>query len=85
MTASKRLTTRQVAEILGCSMRHVQHLIQHGQLPAKPNTLPWGAVVYSVKPTDAAAYNRSVQGHGGFPRGAKRRGQRGKLVPKRSE
>ena len=85
MTASKRLTTRQVADVLGCSIRHVQHLIQHDRLPAKPNVLPWGAIVYSVKPTDVAAYNCSVQGHGGFPRGAKRRGRRGKLVPERSE
>lgn len=67
------MTPKQAAILIGCSVRHVRHLIVQGRLAAKRIETPgWGpGFVYEVNPSSARQYRDSEQTRG-FPRGQKR-------------
>lgn len=61
------ISTQDAADRLGCSRRHVQHLIATGALPA----VRVGRVL-AVRPGDVDALPPPDPGKGGYPRGKPR-------------
>lgn len=65
------MTPREAAKVIGCSSRHVRHLIATGKLQARQKKLPWGGWVYSIRPTEAVRFANIPQTRG-YPRGRPR-------------
>jgi hypothetical protein len=66
------MTPREAAEVIGCTARHVRHLVQKGKLKAtKCKTSSWPYYVYHISLPDAEEYRDTPQTKG-FPRGFKR-------------
>ncbi len=76
MTAKKstKLTPRQAAAVIGCSVRHVRNLINKGKLKAKKTLTPgWGpGYIYEVSVREAERFRDAPVTRKGFPRGQTR-------------
>lgn len=72
------MTPSQAARIIGCSVSQVRHLIRTGKIKAKIVRAPGLGGSYKVSPQEVRRYKALKLG--GFPRGTKRLGPRGKKV-----
>jgi excisionase family DNA binding protein len=64
------LTTKEAANVIGCSESHVRHLIRTGKLVAVHHPSPRGT--YYLIPRKAALAARISVPQGGWPRGKPR-------------
>lgn len=74
------MTVQEAAKLIGCSPSRVTTLARQGVLKATREKAPWGkAFCFNIQRRSAVAYRNKKQPCG-FPRGAKRNGERGPQV-----